>query len=128
MVRRTSPGLSSTSKISIGLPFAISFIAVWSPSREREIKRTAPPPFGLDPDSSAVTLHDLLGDGEANAAAGIIMPIVQALKDQKDALEVLRLNANAIILDPEQPLIPLLLCPHVDSNRAVAAELNRIAD
>jgi hypothetical protein len=48
-----------------------------------------------------MALHDLLGDGEANAGAGVLMPIVQALKDQEDALEVLRLNADAVILDPE---------------------------
>ena len=56
------------------------------------------------------------------------MPIVQALKDQEDALEVLRLNADAVVLDREPPHTPLMLCGHVDSNRAVAPELNRIAD
>jgi hypothetical protein len=76
-------------------------MVVWFPSRECEIKCTTPSWFRRDPDASAVPLYDLLGDGEADAGAGILMPVVQALKDQEDALEVLRLNADAVILDPE---------------------------
>src|SRR5207302_2320047 len=87
-VRRASPGLSSTNRISIGTPPV--FISGLADCGQRERERRALARLGLDPDPAAVTLHDLLADGQPQARAGVFLLPMQALEDDEDPLEVLR--------------------------------------
>ena len=106
-VRRTSPGLSSTSRISIGVVTA-AIIALLSLSGEREVEGRALAGLGLDPDAPAVALDDLLADRQADAGARVLVPAVQALEDDEDALEVLRVDADAVVAHREDPLAAVL--------------------
>src|SRR5919108_5862379 len=125
---RTSPGLSSTNKICIGLPSSASCMAVRLPRRQCERERASLARFGLHPDAAGMVLHDLLGDRQTDAGAGIPAATVQALKDQEDALDVLRLDADAVVPQPEKPILPPTLRPNVDEDRLLAAELDSVAE
>src|ERR1044071_2564595 len=80
------------------------------------------------PDRSAMALDDLLADREADAGAGVFPHRVQPLEDHEDALEVLRLDADAVVGDGDLPRIALVLGADVDARYAGAAELERVAD
>src|SRR5262249_51462177 len=137
IVSRTSPGLSSTSKISTGRPssavlmtacllgtvlrcWGVTVLGCWLPiqhltpqhrntalPRNREKERRPLPRLPLDPDAAAVALHDPLADRQADARAGVLGAAVQPLEDEKDPLAVLRLDADAVIPHGEEPLRPL---------------------
>src|SRR5262249_5648986 len=107
MVRRTSPGLSSTSRMSIALGL-MSGIMVCSLCRDGEKEGRALPGLRLDPDPSAVALHDPLADGQADSGSRIVGPAVEALKDQEDAASVLRLDPDTVVANGKQPLAALL--------------------
>src|SRR5207237_8008158 len=48
-------------------------------------------------DGSAMTLDDLLADGQPHSGAFIFLPAVQALENLKDAVQVYFLKANAVV-------------------------------
>ena len=54
-----------------------------------------------------MTLHDLFAHGKADARAGVFLPCVQALKDQKDTFAVFGSNADAVIAYGETPFVSL---------------------
>src|SRR5574341_1244391 len=129
-VRRTSPGLSSTSRISIG-PF-LSTIGGSPLFRQREvecralirIRRAA----RADPDASAVALHHLLADRQPDAGARVLALVVQALEHHEDALVVLRLDADAVVLHFKGPFLGAFDDAHMDPGHGIRAELERVAD
>ena len=53
---------------------------------------------------------------------------MQALKDRKDAIELIAWNPDPVVADGEFPSIREHLCPHVNFGRGVALELQRVAD
>jgi hypothetical protein len=53
---------------------------------------------------------------------------VQPLKDLKDATGMLRVNADAVILDREDPRASVLLSRDVDARGLIPAKLEGIAD
>ncbi len=55
------------------------------------------PGLRLDPNAAPVPFDDLFANGKPNAGAGIFAAGMQALKDQKDSLEILGINADAVI-------------------------------
>ena len=57
----------------------------------------------------AVAVDDTLDGGQANAAARILFPRVQALENHENDFRVFRRNANAVVSDRELPLTGLLL-------------------
>jgi len=75
-----------------------------------------------------MALHDLLGDRQTDAGARVLAATVQALKDQEDALDVLRLDTDAVVPQPEKPIIPPALPPNIDEDRFIAAELDSVAE
>src|SRR5262249_36328806 len=77
--------------------------------------------FGLDPDPAAVVLDDPLAQCQSDARAGIFAARMQALEDQKDALEVLRIDADSVVLDPKQPRIVPRFGSHMYLRRAIRA-------
>src|SRR3954447_1194958 len=92
------------------------------------MERAAGAELRLEPDAPAVALGDLLADGKADARAGVLAHGMQALEQHEDALEVLRLDADAVVGDADAPLGIFLLRRDVDARRRLAAELERIAD
>src|SRR5580658_11178221 len=102
-VRRTSPGLSSTRRMSMGVPFSpISFMSL-SRCRQGEAKRRAMACLRLHRDGAAIPLDDLLADGEAYAGAAELLAPVQPLEHAEDLLEILRLDAEPVVTHREQP-------------------------
>lgn len=71
LVRRTSPALSSISKISIGRTSAMLCITLRFPHRQRKVKRAALPLSGFHPDAPAMAFDDLLGDSQADAGSAL---------------------------------------------------------
>ena len=69
-----------------------------------EIKSASLARRRIHPDPTAVAFHNLLAEGQANAGAGIFRPAVQPLKNNKNVLLVFRSDADAIVLDAQQPV------------------------
>ena len=53
---------------------------------------------------------------------------MQALKDRKDAIELIARHPDPVVADGEFPSIRERLGPHVNLGRGVALELQRVAD
>src|SRR6185295_5268806 len=68
----------------------------------------------LDPDAPAVALDDLLHDREPDARAGVIRLVVQPLEHHEDAIAVLRVQADAVVLHGEEPHLVARLGADVD--------------
>src|SRR5882724_12687417 len=98
-VRRASPGLSSTSRISI----ARELIRNLSCSRNCEEECRSASELRLNPDSAAVPVHDSAADGKPYSGACVLLARMQALEHLKYALEVLRLDADPVVLNREYP-------------------------
>src|SRR4051795_12497268 len=92
------------------------------------MERAAGAELRLEPDAPAVALGDLLADGKADAGAGVLAHGMQALEQHEDALEVLRLDADAVVGDADAPVAALVDGRDVDPRYARAAELERVAD
>src|SRR5438045_1417113 len=92
-----------------------------------EKSRTLPGP-GLDPDAAAMPLDDPLSDREADAGAWILVAAVQPLENHKDAIEVLRLDADPVVADTEQPVSVLLGRGNVHLRSRRTAEFQRVRD
>src|SRR5574340_430848 len=124
-VRRSSPGLSSTSRISTGL-LSLTIRRLLVLFRQGEDESAAFTRPGFHPDMAAVALHHLLADGEADAGPGIFALVVQPLEHHEDALEILRLDADAVV--PHRKFISLakILHRHMDSRNGRGTELERI--
>ena len=100
-VSRTSPGLSSTSSTSMGMPpppIGLHDCAV--ASCQGKAKGRALSGLRLDRDAAAVPLDDLLADRQADAGAGELFPLVQPLEHAEDPFEVLRLDSQPVVLAP----------------------------
>src|SRR5882762_5892489 len=102
-VSRTSPALSSTSKISTGCDWDSKFILfsllyfLHGCNGNRKTKCRPSPGGWLDPNVSAVPLDDLLADRQSDAGAGIFGLRMKPLKDHEDTVGVLLRDADAII-------------------------------
>ena len=80
--------------------------------------------LGFDPDVAAMAFDDLLAHGQADAGAGILVASVQALEDLEDAFGVAQINADAVVVDRDDPLGGAALDADVDARRfAAVAEL-----
>src|SRR5271163_1750351 len=92
-VRRASAGLSSTSRTSQTLLGGASNIR-FTPlgDRQGELKAAALTGDRVDPDLAAVVLYDLLDDRQTDAGAGILVAVVQPLKNQENFVHVLFFN------------------------------------
>jgi hypothetical protein len=75
-----------------------------------------------------VPIHNLLADRQPDASAGIFLAAVKPLKDDKDALGVLRSNTNAVVPYGEGPPIAVSAGRDVDAGRFVAPELDGVSD
>src|SRR5438874_8229547 len=92
------------------------------------MERGAPTEPRFDPDAPPVALDHLLADGKADAGAGVLTHGMQPLEQHEDALEVLRLDADAVVGDRDTPLGVFLHRRDMDARRRLTAELERVAD
>src|SRR5713226_4425858 len=90
----TSLGLSSTSKISMGL---LGFIRV--SSVESEVKGRSFIQIGLSPHAAAMPVDDALDDGETDAGPVVFFGAVEPLKDAEKLVRVAHVKAGAVVLD-----------------------------
>src|SRR5262249_42616405 len=128
-IKSASAGLSSTSRISTGLLGASAGMVVRPFVREGEAERAALAGLRFDPNTAAMTFHDLLANGQADARAGVLRPGVQALEDEKNPLGMLWGDADAVIADGEDPLPALGPGADVNARRlSRLAELDGVAD
>src|SRR3954471_17467016 len=119
----TSPGSSSTSRTVIGSASG------WVMSRESEAEgRPAPRRLGVEPHAPAVVLDDLAAHRQADAGAVVARARVQALEDHEDAVGVLAVDADPVVLAAEAPEAVVALGREPDDGRSVRAELDRVAD
>ena len=54
---------------------------------------------GLDPDAPAMPFDDLFAHGQPDAGAGELLAAVQALKNDENALGVLRVDPDAVVVN-----------------------------
>ena len=95
-------------------------------SGNREEKSTPAPRCALDPDASAVSLDDALGDGKPEP--GALTPSPGCLpKSVKDTGQVLGRDATARIRNPEDDLVIPRGRAHRDTTASLR-ELDRVAD
>src|ERR1035441_3687233 len=103
-INSTSPGLSSTNRISAGLPCTFISRSLLRVFWNCEMEGRSRPWLGLHPDLSAVPLDDLLADREPDAGARIFRFGVQSLEDLEDPVGMVRIDANTVIPHGKQPL------------------------
>src|SRR3954453_13534431 len=90
---------------------------------------TRPPAWlRLRPDPAPVSLHDSLADRQAAPRARVLLLGVQPLEDHEDPPRVARVEPDPVIADREHPLLALASGGEVDVGRALAPELDRVAD
>jgi len=73
-------------------------------------------------------LRDALAHGQTDARARIVRCDVQPLKNGKDAIEIFRIDADAVILHRKDPLGRLLACGDVNARRLGAVKFDGVAD
>src|SRR5947209_11247983 len=118
MVRRTSLGSSSTSRISIGSAIIGSLIRTVG-----EIECRALIEFGLDPDAASVLMYDALHGRQSHACAFKIFLAVQALEDPKKLVRVLHVEAYAVVADEDYILFPLPGFANLNDSRITGARV-----
>ena len=74
-----------------------------SGSQEREEKRRAFAELRFHPHRAAGLLDDPAADGQPDPGAGIFVARVEALEDGEDAMEILRLDADAVVANGKDP-------------------------
>ena len=65
--------------------------------------------LGLHPNLSAVVLHRLSADRQADPRTLVLPSTVKPLEGLEDLLPVFRLDADSIVGDPENPTLTVLL-------------------
>ena len=86
---------------------------------DREIELTALTRLRFGPDGSAVQFYDLLAMGKPDTRTLISCPGVQSLKNDKDPIEELGLDADAIISNDKPPVIAFFRCRDGDLRHPV---------
>src|SRR5271155_3861333 len=133
-VNRTSPALSSTSRMSIVCGCKSKFMVLYlliSLGFHRwngETKCRASPRRSLHPDASAMPLHDFLANGQADARSGVFRLGMKALKDYEDPVAMLGRDANAVVAYGYLPVPSILLNGDTHARRFVSAELQGISE
>src|SRR5262249_38805714 len=84
--------------------------------------------YGFYPNLAAVSLDNFLADGQADAGAREGAACVQPLEHAEDALEVPRLDADAVVGNGEVPGAVLRTGLDANGGRPGAAELDGVAE
>src|ERR1700722_2756082 len=119
-VRRTSPGLSSTRRISMGVAVMLGRREWSAVSRQSKIECGTSALRRVDPDCPAVALDYLLGDRKANARAGVFLLGVQTLEYEEYLAAVFRRNADAVVAHSKEPVVSARRDRNVDGRALLA--------
>ena len=122
---KTSPALSSTKRIWTDGADSSSLL-IGSRDGEREFR--APALIGSDPDAAPQAFDDFFADGETETSTFVIVSSVQAFEEPKDLLGIFARDADAVILDREQPESIFGLGRDMDSGRIFTPILDGISD
>src|SRR4051812_49383456 len=128
-VRLASAGLSSTNRILCVelIVFCLtSFIG--SRSRKREPKIGPVTQFGLDPNSSAIVLHDFFADGQSHPVTWVLSAGMEPLKYLENQVFVFFGNANAIVNHRKQPFTSLWFSGNGDAGIPFGTKFDAIAE
>src|SRR6056297_1640015 len=126
-VSRTSPGLSSTSRISIGSPANPSVIRDTSHG-EREVEGRTLTDRRLDPHVALVAVDYLLAHRQSDAGARVLVFAVESPEDAEHFLALVLGNPDAVVADREDVLVAVSLGGDVDAGRPLVAVLEGVAD
>ena len=89
---------------SIHVGCLLAYLWPNSPDASVRMMNLAPAPgVLLRRDGAAVPVHDLAADSEANAGSFVLVAPVQALKDLKDAVAILFVEADAVVFHRDLP-------------------------
>src|SRR4051794_38230486 len=83
------------------------------------------PRFRFGPDLATMMLSDFAAVGQSEPSSRKPPP-VEPLADPKNPLQVLRLNADAVVAKPKEPLIVFVARTNVKHRRSVAVKLKGI--
>ena len=83
---------------------------------------------GFNPDSSAMLLKNPLTDSQTDARSFILSPTMEALKDQKDTVEILGIDANPIVGNGKNPFPILEAGGDMDFGDTVAPVFDGVSD
>ena len=75
-----------------------------------------------------MTFDDLSADGQTDAGAGVLLARVKPLEHLKDALEVLRLDADPVVLDRKDPPVVRRCSGNLDFRLPFVAVFDRVPD
>ena len=75
---------------------------------EREITRAAVIQFSVDPNPSLMAINNSFADGQSDPSAGKLLTSMQTLKNDKDPLSLIHVDADAVILHRKQEFAVLL--------------------
>src|SRR5581483_9293084 len=144
MISRTiiaSVGLSSTRRTRARLPGAAPrrsvlltaitlglFNIVHAPDRQSEVEGRPLARYRIHPYASVMALHDLAADGETNAVTRVLAAVMQPLEHAENAVDVLGLDADAVVTYRENISALMGLRTHVNLGGALAAKLYGVAD
>src|SRR3954469_13917751 len=96
--------------------------------RDREAEAGPATLVLLHPDPPVVPLHDPLADREPDPAARVLLPPVQPLEHGEDAIRVVRVDADPVVGDRQEPLASLPPAGHMDPRRPLVDELDPVRD
>src|SRR5688500_3637109 len=128
-VRATSPGLSSTSRMSRSMLFAaVVAMGLRLRRRQGEMEGGTEARGGIHRDGAPVPLHDSLAEAQADAVAGEAVAGVKPLEDHEDAILVFPLDADAVVRHREAPPLPGACNAYAHARRGFATELDGIGN
>jgi len=82
----------------------------------------------IPPKSFPVSFCDFSANGQSDARARVILARVEPLEHLKDAFEVLRLDADPIVLNRKNPFISVGPCVNADFGPALIAVFDGVPD
>jgi hypothetical protein len=75
-----------------------------------------------------MALDDFLANSKAYPRAWIVRTRMKTLKNLKNAVVILWVDADPVVADRKNPMVPVLPGVHVNARRPVTAKLDGIAD
>jgi hypothetical protein len=96
--------------------------------RHREKEGRAFVFFGFDPNVTAIPFDDFLTDRQADSCAGILIGIMEALKNAEYLVCVGRCDPDSIVLNADLPEPTLPPASDLDFNGGFASIFNRVPD
>jgi hypothetical protein len=85
---------------------------------QRKTEFTAFAGFAFNPNPTAVALDDLFAERQSDARPRVLLLRVQALEEQENALGILGIDANAVVLDRKDPVLIVMIALRHDNDRS----------